>query len=154
MGSSWERLCNVLYFNDMYIDEHFCTLWTILFPLHTVAWMITRLGWHPTVWGQKASFVHLWNSSWGRRKTPINCVKEHLTSAMARSLSSPSTHTYTRCFFSFSLSLPPSLHLYLSLPFTECTSRKLAKTLGEPACVYHPLNARHVESTACHLNAL
>lgn len=76
--------------------------------------MITRLGWHPDVWGQKASFVHLWKSSWGWCKALINCwwnagpVWWH-----ARSHFPSHTHTNTHTLFIFLYS--PSLCLSLPL---------------------------------------
>lgn len=60
--------------------------------------------------------------------------------------------TQAPCHPLHTLSLSPSVSASLAPPLS--TSRNLAKTPRKPACVYHPLNVRHVESSACHLNAL
>lgn len=145
METYGQWLRDIMFKSFLYLLDH------ITFFSNTVAGLITRLGWHPDIWGRKASFVHLLNSSWGWRKALINCWRNagplwwH-----ALPLSFPShTHIYPLVLLS---SLSPSLPL--SLTPLPSTSRKLAKTLGKPACVYHPLNACHVESSACHLNAL
>lgn len=104
----------------------------------SVAWVEACWTWRLPGWVQKASFVHFWHSSRGRHWAVIDSVKELGTSVMAR------------------WPCPAALSLFLSLSPTLSLSatRKPAKTLGEPACVYHPLNVCHIKSSACHLNAL
>lgn len=104
-----------------------------------VAWVITQLGWHPDVWGRTASFVHLWISPRGRRGALINGwwnagpLWWHARSPV------------------------PSLRVSHSGSLTHLPSaeQEAGQDSGKkPACVYHPLNAHNMESSACHLNAL
>ena len=90
------------WLRDIIFKSFLYLLDRITFFSYTVAGLITRLGWHPDIWGRKASFVHLWNSSWGWRKALINCWRNagplwwHALSLSLSLSLFPFTHTSTR----------------------------------------------------------